>query len=112
MGVSDNRLEDNRIENNDFFGLAIIDFCFALTGSPAPCDPVPNTSGADPVPRNNEIADNAFVNNGTDPPDHPLAPFAADVIEAVFDPTANNCFEGNAYDTYVSIGVPGPQQCL
>jgi len=112
MGVSDNKLEGNRIENNGFFGLAIIDFCFALTGSPAPCDPNPNWSGEDPVPRNNQVADNTFVNNGTDAPDHPLAPYAADIIEAVFDPTAGNCFEENTYDTYSSlVGAPAPQQC-
>ena len=61
MGVSDNKLAGNLIENNDFFGLAVIDFCFALTGSPGPCGirttpPGPNWSGADPVPRNNRIA--------------------------------------------------------
>ena len=36
LGVSDNILVGNRIENNDFFGLAVLDFCFALTGSSGP----------------------------------------------------------------------------
>jgi hypothetical protein len=103
MGVSANLLAGNRIENNDFFGLAVIDFCFALTGSPVPCDPNPNWSGEDPVPRDNLIAGNTFVNNGTDAPGHPLAPFAADIIEAVFDPSAGNRYNGNTCTTYSFI---------
>ena len=103
LGVSDNKLAGNRIENNDFFGLALLDFCFGLTGAPGPCSPNPNTSGADPVPRDNRIQGNVFVNNGTNPPDHPLAPFAADIIEAVFDPSAGNRFNGNRCTTYSFI---------
>ena len=122
MGVSDNKLAGNRIENNDFFGLAVIDFCFALTGAPDPvgwCSPNPNKTGEDPVPRDNRIQGNVFVNNGTNPvPWHPLAPFAADIIEAVFDldpsaPPANNRFRGNRCATYSFIPggveqVPAP----
>jgi hypothetical protein len=96
----------NRIENNDFFGLAVLDFCFALTGFPDPegwCSPNPNSSGEDPVPRNNLIAGNVFVDNGNNPPGHPLAPFAADIIEAVFDPSAGNGFHGNRCTTYSFI---------
>lgn len=115
MGVSDNKLEGNRVENNGFFGLAIIDFCLALTGVPGPCSPNPNWSGEDPVPRNNEISDNEFINNGTvGYPGHPLHDLRADIIEAVPDPTANNCFEENTYDTYGNIfpWVTEPTQCL
>jgi parallel beta-helix repeat protein len=114
MGVSDNMLEGNRVENNDFYGLAIIDFCLS---NPYPEDILSceewNSSGADPVPRNNKIADNTFVNNGTNAPGgHPLAPYAADIIEGVFDPSAGNCFEENSYTTYASlVGAPAPQAC-
>ena len=46
MGVSDNKLAGNRIENNDFFGLAVIDFCFALTGyEPGPDLALPTPTG-------------------------------------------------------------------
>jgi hypothetical protein len=104
LGVSDNKLAGNLIENNDFFGLAILDFCFGLTGAPGPCSPNPNWSGEDPVPRNNEIADNIFVNNGSDGyPGHPLHPLRADIIEAVFDPSAGNSYNGNRCTTYSFI---------
>ena len=114
MGVSANKLAGNRIENNDFFGLAVMDFCFALTGAPGPCSPNPNDTGEDPVPRDNRIQGNTFVHNGTNPvPWHPLAPFAADIIEAVFDPSAGNSFNGNRCTTYSFIPggveqVPAP----
>lgn len=111
MGVSGNELEGNLIENNEFFGLTVIDFCIGVEGVPAPC--ASNWSGADTVPRNNEIEGNTFINNGTNPvPWHPFAPLAADIIEAVLDPTAGNCFEDNSYSTYASlVGAPAPQQC-
>jgi len=113
MGVSGHKIEGNRVENNDFFGIAVVDFCIALTGAPGPCSPNPNWSEHDPVPRNNQITDNKFVNNGTNPvPWHPLAPLAADITEAVLDPTANNCYEENTYTTYASlVGAPAPQAC-
>jgi hypothetical protein len=109
MGVSDNILAGNRIEDNGFFGLAVIDFCLS---NPRPdlfsCEDW-NTSGEDPVPRNNLIAGNVFVNNGTDVPDpeYPLAPLAADIIEAVLDldPPAGNSYHGNRCTTY---SFPGP----
>jgi len=113
LGVSDNKLAGNLIENNDFFGLAILDFCFGLTGAPGPCSPNPNTTGADPVPRDNRIQGNTFVNNGNDAPSwHPLAPFAADIIEAVFDPSAGNRYNGNRCTTYSFLGEePVPPPC-
>jgi hypothetical protein len=112
MGVSANKLAGNRIESNDFFGLAVMDFCFALTGAPGPCSPNPNDTGEDPVPRDNRIQGNTFVNNGSGwrpewGPPHPLAGFAADIVEAVFDPSAGNRYNGNRCTTYSSTyGVP------
>jgi len=112
LGISKNELEENWVENNDFFGLAVVDFCLGTEGIPGPC--ASNTSGEDPVPRDNEIEENVFLNNGTNaPPSHPLAPLAADIIEVYLDPTANNCFEENTFSTYSNItGATAPQQCL
>lgn len=105
MGVSGHKIAGNRVENNDFFGIAVVDFCIALTGAPGPCSPNPNWSGHDPVPRDNMIAGNRFVNNGTNPPSwHPLADYAADIITAVVEP-AGNSFHGNTCTTYDFIGV-------
>ena len=121
MGVSKNVLSRNRVENNHFYGLAVIDFCVAQEGGfdfinggyelPGPPWCTANWSGADPVPRDNVIERNTFVNNGTDPPPHPLAPFAADIVYAVPDPTAGNCFDRNTYTTYSSIFGGGLPPC-
>lgn len=121
-GISENILEGNVITNNDFFGLAVIGYCIGQGFTPseeAPFCP-PNWSGIDPVPRDNKIKENTFVNNGTAPPPwHPLAGAAADIIEGYVnlpygsDPTAGNCYEDNHYSTYVNFitGQPGPPQC-
>jgi len=108
MGVSGHKIAGNRVENNGFFGLAVIDFCVALTGAPGPC-PDWNWSGHDPVPRNNLIAGNVFVNNGTVGfPGHPLHDLRADIIEAVLDldPPAGNSFHGNRCTTYSFPPLP------
>jgi hypothetical protein len=116
MGVSKNVIERNLVKNNDFYGLSVIDFCLAVQGgydsAEAPwC--AANWSGADPVPRDNVIERNTFINNGTDPPpDHPLAPLAADIVYVVVDPTAGNCFDRNHYTTYSSLTGGGPDPCL
>jgi hypothetical protein len=116
MGVSKNVIERNLVKNNDFYGLSVIDFCLAVQGgydsAEAPwCSA--NWSGADPVPRDNVIERNTFVHNGTDPPpDHPLAPLAADIVYVVVDPTAGNCFDRNHYTTYSSLTGGGPDPCL
>jgi len=114
-GISENMLVGNVITNNDFFGLAVIGYCIGQGYLPpsypleeAPFCP-PNWSGIDPVPRDNKIKENTFVNNGTAPPPwHPLAGAAADIIEGYVnlpygsDPTAGNNF---------ITGQPGPPQC-
>jgi hypothetical protein len=122
-GISENLLEGNLVTNNDFFGLAVIGYCLGqneFPGNEAPfC--ASNRSGIDPVPRDNKIQENVFVDNGLHPPDHELAFFAADIIEGYVnlpfpgsEPTAGNCYEDNSYTTYwnfVDFGATGPPQC-
>jgi hypothetical protein len=100
-GISDNVLKRNLITNNNFFGLAVVGYCLGqgeFPGEEPPYCPS-NRSGVDPVPRNNVIEANIVINNGSDGGDHPLASFAADIIEGYVnlpygsDPTAGNCFE-------------------
>ena len=121
-GISENLLEGNLVTNNDFFGLAVVGYCIGVGEFPSEEPPycASNRTGINPVPRDNKIEENIFVNNGTAPPVwHPLAFAAADIIEGYVnlpygsDPTAGNCYEDNDYSTYVNFitGQPGPPQC-
>lgn len=78
LGVDYVEVADNLVENNDFYGIAVVDYCIAVGGSAFDCDGRPPVDG-DPAPRFNLIGKNTFNNNGTNPdPGHPLAPYAAD----------------------------------
>ena len=122
-GISENLLVGNLITNNDFFGLAVVGYCLGQGEFPSEQPPFcdSNSSGIDPVPRDNKIQENVFVNNGTEPPDHDLAFFAADIIEGYInlpygsDPTAGNCYADNSYATYSNFvdyfGTTEPPQC-
>ena len=115
-GVDHVNIRGNQIENNDFYGIAVVDWCIAV-GCPSvpPGDP-PALNG---VPENNTFVNNTLTNNGTDPQTggDPLlgvfATVAADITYVVADsdpPQAANCFSGNAYETLKSLFPPTPTQ--
>ena len=54
-----------------------------------------------------EIDGNVFIDNGTAPdPDHPMAPYAADLTYIVLDSGHINCFAKNEYSTMKNLGKP------
>ena len=111
LGVDDVTVSDNLVENNDFYGVAIVNWCLAVAGTAFDCDANPPIVEA--VANNNVIVDNTFVNNGTNPePGHVLEANAADITFVQLS-TAGNCFAGNTYETYSSFGnfVPVPPPC-
>jgi len=95
LGPDNNLIENNRIENNNFYGLVIIDYCTATSFGSFNC--IDNPPDFDPNPDNNQVMYNEFSHNGTSPPDHPMAPLASDIV--VFGAGTNNCFWGNTYGT-------------
>ena len=105
LGTDENQVMDNTIYNNDFYGIAVIDYCTAVTGSTFDCNVSP--PAVEPYPDDNIFGKNLLVNNGTAPPrDHPFAPFAADLTDFVMDTTLGttpgdhiNRFCENAYST-------------
>ncbi len=110
LGVDFATIDRNDVQNNDFFGVGIVDYCLANAGTPFNC--TDNPPAVEPVPNFNRISRNTFVNNGTAPdPTHPLAPFAADMVNIVFDPSPGNCFTQNTFATYASLTGGGPHQC-
>ena len=108
LGSDDTRIELNRVENNGFFGLAIVNFCLVVAGTPFSCTADP--PAFDPLPENNAAVDNVFVNNGTNPPaGQPFAFAAADITLVTFV-DRNNCFSGNTFGTFFSV-IGAPPAC-
>jgi parallel beta-helix repeat protein len=91
LGVDTVNVQDNQIENNDFFGIAMVDYCVAVAGTSIGCDVnppiVPDTS-----PDNNRLVSNDLSGNGTDPPPGPFQGLAADILALGGN---NNCASGN-----------------
>lgn len=98
LGVSDNVIGKNRIENNDFYGIAVLGWCTSV----APGDPNRNCDNyppiANPSANNNLVEKNKLIANGLNPPASPLAPLASEIIylqTPPFEPGTGNCFEKN-----------------
>jgi len=87
LGVDNVDVEKNQIENNDFYGVAIVDYCAAVSEDcPLPAA-LPGTS-----PDNNQVIKNKLANNHASPPDGPFKALASDML--VLGGT-NNCFSKN-----------------
>jgi hypothetical protein len=97
IGPDDNLIQKNVIENNDFLGLAIIDWCLVqdCIGNP-PEDP-------DSVPDRNQVIKNTITGNGTNPVPSAFSGLAADVASLV---PATNCFSGNTIGTSFPANLP------
>jgi Right handed beta helix region len=105
IGVHDVDIQNNRVENNDFYGTAVVDWCLATGGSPFNC--TDNPPLADPVPRNNNYVSNVLSSNGLDPvPFGGLEAFAADISFLVITADTGNCFADNRYGTLEYILPP------
>ena len=98
LGVSDHVVSDNRIQNNDFYGVGVLGWCTAVSFDPTR-NCVSRPPIADPSANDNLVSGNLLVGNGlAAPAAHPLAPFANDVIylqTPPFEPGTGNCFENN-----------------
>lgn len=96
LGSDDVEIRGNEITNNNFFGVAIIDYCIAVDGSDNSCEN--NPPSYDTSPDDNIIIDNVITGNAADPPPGPFEPVASDVL--VLGGT-NNCASGNEIGTMV-----------
>jgi cytochrome c peroxidase len=112
IGVDDSRISGNLIENNDFIGIAIVDYCVVVQGGPFDCSVDPTvTPGfvALSEASNNTIEDNVLHANGVNvDPSTPFA-FAASDLGLLTAGDHGNCFAGNVYSTAFSlIGILPP----
>lgn len=97
LGVDNVDLEDNLIEDNNFFGIAQVDYCLAVDGSAVSCAVNP-PQVRDTAPEFNRFINNVIRNNGSDPPPSPFASSASDILNVG---GRNNCASGNTFDTIV-----------
>jgi parallel beta-helix repeat protein len=95
-GVDNLEIEGNLIENNDFLGIALTNYCVVVAGTRADCEDNP-PEVEDVNPENNSVIGNTLVNNHSDPPPGPFQPFAADILE-VADPDSGNCYSDNVIE--------------
>ena len=100
LGADHVDVTKNRIENNDFFGIAMIDYCIAVDGTDFDCTVNP-PEVTDTAPDNNRFTSNALFGNGLNAPPGPFAPFAADILALG---GMNNCFSGNT----AALTIPFP----
>jgi parallel beta-helix repeat protein len=99
LGVDNVTVAKNDVENNDFFGVAAVDWCFGVSGGPFDCSTSPPIDG-DPAPNDNSIKKNDVAMNGGNPPPGLFSAFAADLTlvaptGGMYPPGMNNCFEDN-----------------
>ncbi len=104
LGVDDSTIAGNRIENHDFTGIAVVDYCLAVLFTPFACHLDPTVTPefvADQGAENNRIVGNVLIDNGANPAPGPFAFAAADVSVLAEDP--GNCFEDNVLTRVFSI---------
>jgi hypothetical protein len=105
VGVDDSLIANNRIENNDFTGIAMVDYCLVVLGTPFDCGLDPSVTPeffADQTSSGNRVIGNVLVNNGTSPdPGDPFAFTAADLTFLSFG--EGNCFADNVFSTLFSL---------
>ena len=103
LGVDDVDIGSNEIQNNNFFGIAMIDYCIAVDGTANSCENNPPFY-ADTSPDDNRFIDNVVTGNGSDPPPGPFQAVAGDILGLG---GSNNCASGNRADiTLLSPELP------
>jgi len=99
LGVSDNVVAKNTVENNDFVGIGVLGWCSAAASIPGR-DCVTRPPIRDPSVSNNLIAQNKVSGNGTNPPPIAIGFLAADLTyfsagQDAGESNSGNCFEKN-----------------
>ncbi len=121
LGVYDNVVAKNMVENNEFVGIGVLGWCTATAIIPKyNCIEKPPVIGGDfydPSVKNNLISQNTVIGNGinppTDPPFDQISFLAADLtyfsVAAPIESSSGNCFKKNkpAGYTYVSSEPDG-----
>jgi hypothetical protein len=94
LGVSDNVITKNQVEDNDFVGIGVLGWCTATGFTPGRnCSADPPQ--ADPSANDNLVYENRVVGNGLNPPGGMLDFLAADLTYFQYETASGNCFYDN-----------------
>jgi hypothetical protein len=94
LGVSNNVIAKNKVENNDFVGIGVLGWCTA-TGTTPDRNCRVDPPQADPSANDNLVYQNVVLGNGQNPPGGDLDFLAADITYFQFEAASGNCFEKN-----------------
>lgn len=115
QAVDDSLITRNLIADNDFSGVAIVDYCVSVTGTPQQCCQEAGQQGCDAntlkpgflpdqTAENNRVVENELINNGTEPVPHPFSFAAADLTLVTLPDDHGNCYEDNSISaTFFSL---------
>ena len=106
LGVSDNVVEKNTVEDNDFVGIGVLGWCTAQGTGPNNCiDRPPITN---PQANDNLISQNKVRRNGGNPPPVETSFLAADLTYFdAGDGSSGNCFKKNKPKGYTYVSSEG-----
>lgn len=95
LGVNHVDVQNNRVENNDFFGIGMVDYCLAVLGTDYDCATNPPLV-EETAPDFNQVIGNNLADNHGAPPAGPFQGDAADLLQIIIPGTGtNNCFSDN-----------------
>jgi len=110
MGVNNVDIQNNLIENNGFFGIALVDYCFAVLGSDFDCLTNP-PEVVDTRPDDVQVIGNTLVDNHGNPPPGPFQSSASDILQLITGVGLTNCFSDNVIDNtppLLPLTIPDP----
>jgi parallel beta-helix repeat protein len=104
LGVQNVDVQKNLIERNDFFGIAMVDYCLVTLGTPFNCTDNPPPTVTPTAPDHDQVIKNKLVDNHAFPPAGPYQSLAADILEVGGGP--DNCFSKNTIDNASALAPP------
>ena len=93
LGVDTVTVQNNRVDNNNFFGIAMSDYCVAVAGTSISCEDNPPIV-PDTTPENNKFIGNTLSGNGTNAPPGAFEDLGADILALG---GSDNCASDNIY---------------
>jgi parallel beta-helix repeat protein len=106
VGVDESVASGNLVENNDFVGIGVVDYCIPFLGTDFACTIDPTITPEfldDEKAENNQVLENTLVDNATNiAPGNPFEAYAGDLVLLTGD-DHGNCFSDNDFTSSFSF---------